>query len=247
MGKRSAYLLRGLAVRQLNGAPLDVEAMGARMRLYPYNNVCEKRILFTPQFFDAAEREFLRGRLSGNFVFIDIGANIGGYSLAMGSLAHPGARILAIEPQPEIFERLMFNIRLNSFSGIKALNCAVTDKDGDITLFVDSSNKGESSVRIVNSSNAGQPIRVPARSLANIVADEAFERIDAVKLDVEGAEDLILEAYFRQAPAHLWPRLLVIDDAPSRWSMDLPALIVRCGYTQVLKTRYNVAYERSSF
>ena len=53
-GKRRAFALRALAVRQLEGRPLDVEALGAKMRLYPYNNVCEKRILFTPQYFDEA-------------------------------------------------------------------------------------------------------------------------------------------------------------------------------------------------
>jgi hypothetical protein len=47
-GKRLAFLLRGFAVRLLGGKPVDIESMGARMRLSPYNNVCEKRILFTP-------------------------------------------------------------------------------------------------------------------------------------------------------------------------------------------------------
>src|SRR3954452_13254755 len=80
-GKRKAFFLRGLAVRALAGRPLDVEALGARMRLYPYNNVCEKRILFTPQYFDEAERELIHSRIRPDFVFIDIGANIGGYTL----------------------------------------------------------------------------------------------------------------------------------------------------------------------
>ena len=51
-GARRAFILRGLAVKSLGGRPMDVETLGARMRLYPYNNTCEKRILFTPQFFD---------------------------------------------------------------------------------------------------------------------------------------------------------------------------------------------------
>jgi hypothetical protein len=77
-GKRSAYFLRAMAMRALRGRPLDVETFGARMRLYPYNNVCEKRILFTPQYFDPAERDLLRARMRPDFAFIDVGANIGG-------------------------------------------------------------------------------------------------------------------------------------------------------------------------
>ena len=243
-GKRRAFFLRGLAVRRLKGEPLDVQALGANMRLYPYNNVCEKRILFTPQYFDEAERQLLTRRLKGNFVFIDIGANIGGYTLWVAGGAGAGARILAIEPQPEIFERLVYNIRQNPFPSIKALNCAVADKDGEITLFVDAHNQGESSMRIVNSSNSAQPIRVPAKALAHLVAEERFERVDAMKLDVEGAEDLILEAYFRNAPAQLWPRLLLVEDAPTRWAIDLHGLIKQMGYRIALRTRNNIAYER---
>ena len=61
--RRLAFVLRRLAIQSLDGRPVDVEALGARMRLYPYNNVCEKRILFTPQFFDPQERAILEVRI----------------------------------------------------------------------------------------------------------------------------------------------------------------------------------------
>ena len=244
-GKRRAFFLRALAVRQLQGRPLDVAALGANMRLYPYNNVCEKRILFTPHYFDEAERLFLKSKLTPGFVFIDIGANIGGYSLYMGAEAGPQARILAIEPQPQIFERLVYNIRQNPFATIKALNCAVADKDGEISLFVDSHNQGETSMRMVNSFNAGQVLRVPAFALAGLLAHEGIERVDAIKLDVEGAEDLILEAFFRTALPKLWPRVLLLENSPTRWTMDLHGLIGGLGYGVALRTRNNIAYERS--
>ena len=51
--------------------------------------------------------------------------------------AGPTARILAVEPQPEIFDRLTYNIRLNPFGTIKAVDCAVADKPGELTLFLD--------------------------------------------------------------------------------------------------------------
>jgi len=52
-GRRMGFLFRKLAIRQLHGQPLDVETFGARMRLYHYTTVSAKRVLFTPQFFDA--------------------------------------------------------------------------------------------------------------------------------------------------------------------------------------------------
>src|SRR5918997_3392190 len=51
-GMRLIFLLRRVAIKALRGAPVDIETLGARMRLHPYNNVSEKRVLFTPQFFD---------------------------------------------------------------------------------------------------------------------------------------------------------------------------------------------------
>ncbi len=134
-----------------------------------------------------------------------------------------GARVLAIEPQADIFERLSFNIRQNSFPGIKALELAVADRDGDVTLFVDARNKGETSMRLVGTQGPGGAVRVPAKALGTIVAEEGFTRIDALKLDVEGAEDLILEAFFRDvesravaAPAHRRGRARPLGHRPAR-------------------------------
>ena len=243
-GKRRAFFLRSLGVTALNGRPADVESFGARMRLYPYNNVCEKRILFTPQYFDPLELEFLERRITPDFVFVDLGANVGGYSLFVAARAGKGARILSVEPQPEIFERLVYNVRQNPFTMIKALECAVADRDGDITMFVDLDNRGETSMRMVLPTRKGDEIRVPARTLAAIMLDEGLERIDAIKLDIEGAEDLVLEPFFRDSPQTLWPRTILLEYSPARWSIDLKRLLESLGYRQVLQTDQNIAFER---
>lgn len=244
LGLRMTFLLRRLAIRQLRGSPVDVEALGARMRLHPYNNVCEKRVLFTPQLFDRREREILRGRIREGFTFIDVGANIGAYALFVAAAAGPSAQILAVEPQPDIFDRLTFNIRLNPFGTVKAVECAVADKAGELTLFLDGRNSGESSVKIVGSGQAAT-VRVPATTLLGLMEAEGFSRLDAIKLDVEGAEDLILEPFFRDAPPSLHPGLIVIEDGTERWQVDLPRLLERNGYRLLERTRLNLVYERT--
>jgi FkbM family methyltransferase len=242
--RRVAFALRRIAVMNLAGKPVDTEALGAKMRLFPYNNVCEKRILFTPQFFDAEELETIKGKLRSGFVFLDIGANIGGYSLFVAANAGPNARVLAIEPQPNIYERLIFNLRLNSFSTVKALACAVGDKDGELTLFVDHQNQGESSVKIITQASAGGGIKVPAKRLLTILEEEGIDYVDAAKLDTEGAEDIILETFFGEAPESLWPRILLIERGNSRWHVDLPKLLADLGYKIIKETKNNVIYER---
>ncbi|WP_293794890.1 FkbM family methyltransferase [uncultured Bosea sp.] len=243
LGRKMAYVLRRLGLQSLDGAPVDIESLGAKMRLYPSGNVCEKRVLFTPQYFDAVEREQLTARLREGFTFIDIGSNIGAYSLFVAARAGRSARILAVEPQPDIFARLAFNIAQNPFGTVKAVACALADKPGELTLFIDPTNRGESSVRILNSS-AGTSVRVPAMTLLSLVEGEGYDRIDAIKLDVEGAEDLILEPFLRDAPPALWPGFVIIEDSRQRWQTDLVSLLERSGYKLVAQTRLNLMFER---
>ena len=241
--RRMAFFLRGVAVKLLGGKPVDTQALGAAMRLYPYNNVSEKRILFMPQYFDPQERALLADRLQGDFVFIDIGANIGGYALFAAAREGSRGKVLAIEPQPEIFQRLVYNISQNPGALVKAMACAVSDQNGEITLFIDRQNRGETSVRIVKTDGAAGSIRVPAKTLASIVEEEGYTKIDAIKLDVEGAEDLILEPFFRTAPEILWPKLIVMEHLHQRWTVDLRALLGKLGYSAILKTRNNTFCE----
>lgn len=245
VGRKLAYALRRIGLRSLDGRPVDIEALGAQMRLYPDGNVCEKRVLFTPQYFDLAERDLLASRVREGFRFIDIGANIGAYSLFVAAKAGPGARILAVEPQPEVFSRLTYNIAQNPFGTIKAVACALADKPGELTLFIDPTNRGESSVRILRSST-GTTVKVPATTLLALAEGEGYDRLDAIKLDVEGAEDLILEPFLRDAPETLWPKLILIEDSRPRWQIDLTQLLTKRGYELLMQTRMNLIFERKT-
>jgi FkbM family methyltransferase len=244
-GRRLALMLRRLAMKSLKGLPLDLETFGVRMRLYPYKNVCERRILFTPQYFDTDEIRILSSRIADGFTFIDVGSNVGWYALSVAREAGGvPTRILAVEPQPEIFDRLIYNIRQNPSCTIKAVDCAVADKTGELTLFLDPLNRGEASLKIVNSSQT-DAIRVPAVTMLELLSREGLTRVDAIKLDVEGAEDLVLDPFFRDAPASLYPSLFVVANVPERWQIDVVKLLKSKGYRQILETKMNLAFERS--
>ena len=240
--RRLIILLRRLVGAVLRGAPVDIEVFGVRMRLRPYRNICEKRLLFAPATFDPEELALLSARMGDGFRFIDIGANVGAYSLYVASRAGPTARILAVEPQPRMFERLIYNLRLNAFATVKAIDCAVADRSGELTLFLDERNSGESSVKLVTHSGA-TPIRVLGKTLHQLLEEEGFDRVDGMKLDVEGAEDLVLGPFLQSAPRHLFPALLILEKGARQWQVDLVALLERAGYRLVSKTRLNLVYE----
>ena len=77
------------------------------------------------------------------------------------------------------------------------------------------------------------------------VVQEEFSRVDAIKLDVEGAEDLILDPFFRDAPASLYPSLFLIEDGRDQWQIDLPKLLEGKGYKLTRQTRLNLVFERA--
>src|ERR1700742_5167080 len=103
LGLRLAILFRRLIMGRIGEGCRDTMLWGMRLRLYPRRNGCEKNALFTPQMFDTMERrvlaEAVRAR-KGEFVFVDVGANVGLYSLYLASCGD--VRTLAIEPQPGI-------------------------------------------------------------------------------------------------------------------------------------------------
>lgn len=160
----------------------------------------------------------------------------------MAARAGRHARILAIEPQPQVFSRLAFNIGLNPFGTIKAVACAVADKAGELTLFLDPRNEGESSMRMLRSS-AALSVKVPAVPLAELLHSEGFTHVDGMKIDVEGAEDLILEPFLDASHRALWPRLLIIEDSTSKWNVNLRPLLEQAGYSLVRQTRLNFVFE----
>lgn len=241
--RRFAFLIRRLAISSLKGGPVDTETLGAKMRIFPQSNICEKRVLFMPQFFDSQELDVLAAHIRPGYRFVDIGANVGAYALFVAARAGADARILAVEPQPSVFAKLSTNIGLNPFGTVKAVACAVADKGGELTLFLDPRNEGETSMRTLRSS-AANSVKVPALPLADLLSSEGFAAVDAMKIDVEGAEDLILEPFLATQHMAFWPRLLILEDSSSKWNIDLKALIGRVGYRLVRQTRLNLIYER---
>jgi FkbM family methyltransferase len=150
-----------------------------------------------------------------------------------------------VEPLPEIFERLVFNIDQNDFAHVKALSCALADRDGEIALFVNANNRGETSVRVISAEARETHLKVAAKSLLSLAREEGYDRIDAIKLDIEGAEDLVLDPFFRDAPRPLWPRLIIMEFALLRGGAQLEHRLRALGYREVMRGPENVAYELS--
>lgn len=135
------------------------------------------------------ETELLRSILKEGMTFIDIGANLGWYTLIASKIVGKDGRVFAFEPEPENFRLLAKNIAANGCQNVKIAKTAVSDKTGQVQLFLCEENRGDH--RIYHSGNARRNIPAAAASL-----DDFFEgsfKIDAIKIDVQGAEGLVFK------------------------------------------------------
>jgi FkbM family methyltransferase len=246
-GLKLAIALRRLVTMRMDTAgALDVTRWRLRMRLHPRDNGCEKNLLFTPQMYEPPEREELAREIARvgarPFVFVDIGANVGLFSLYVAAAA-PAARILAIEPEPGNFARLVFNIAANPGLPITPLQLASGDAEGTAEIVLNARDRG--GTRLAAADTQGRGVAVRCRPLLAVVTEAGVTGIDALKIDVEGAEDTVLAPFFRDAPPSLWPRLIVIEDSSAEWSTDLFALLEAKGYAVSSRSKQNVMLRRS--
>jgi FkbM family methyltransferase len=136
---------------------------------------------------------------------IDVGANVGIHTLIMAHSVGKGT-VLAIEPVPELFTRLLRNIALNGLCNVTAEQVAVTDRSCTVTLFLPSGEPGTSGTRRLAASMAYSPDRVPLRvmgiTLDELVARHHLTRVDLIKIDVEGFEGSVLAGAGNILAAH---------------------------------------------
>lgn len=130
-------------------------------------------------------------------VAFDIGANIGVHSLTLARAVGAGGRVLAFEPNPPVRRVLTRNLALNRLDQVIVFECALGSEAGKMELRVpdpaspEASNPGLAS--LVALETAHHLVRVPVRTVDQIVDDVGLDRVDLVKIDVQGYEyDVLL-------------------------------------------------------
>jgi FkbM family methyltransferase len=190
------------------GKDFTVEIEGLRWKLQTTCHI--QRKLFYHGFIDRVECRLLAERLPAGGVFFDIGSYFGWYSLWLARQC--GAQACAFEPVPQNFELLAENARLNPARKVRPFRLALSDQPGEVSFQLPAEdNRGTG--RIV--SEGGQ--RVPAITLDAFVAEQGITRLDAMKIDVEGAEVRVL-AGGRETLKKFHPAIL-IELNPKRLEM----------------------------
>jgi FkbM family methyltransferase len=136
----------------------------------------------------ALETELVKREVKKGDTVLDIGANIGYYSLIFAKIVGEKGRVFAFEPHPDNFELLRKNIAVNGYKNIIPVQKAVSDKSGLIKLYL----SGNSVDHQICDSGEGRSFI----EVESVRIDDYFfgqdTKIDLIKIDTQGAEGLVL-------------------------------------------------------
>ena len=167
-------------------------------------------IFILANIFEKSDIEFLLSELKDGDIFFDIGANIGLFSLALAN-KNKTIKVHAFEPIPlnaKIFEA---SLELNYIESVKVNQMCVGQKLGDIEFSI-AKDSAYSSIALTQNQSAVKIIKVPITTLDYYFDANSLQRIDIIKMDVEGAEKLVLDGAENIFSNHsIRPRLVLME------------------------------------
>jgi FkbM family methyltransferase len=166
--------------------------------------------------YDFNNMHFVKGLLSRlKGVFVDVGANIGAYTLIASEITE--AMVVSIEPHPRTFASLTENIRLNRRYNVTCVNAALSARDGEVQLTDEAQPELN---RVVQTRDAGGVVRVQSRRFDRVC--RVLQVVpDIVKIDVEGHQQKVLDGFgeYRQTV-----KVILVeggeDEGVKNWMLD---------------------------
>jgi len=143
-------------------------------------------------------RSILSALLQPGGVAVDVGANVGWHTLLMAKKVGPTGKVLAIEANPSVGQRLAENVVINCLTQVEIIPCALADKPGILQFFGPANGDAESGNGFVMPSenvpsSVKDVITVKARTLDSVVVDADVKHVNVIKIDIEGYEWPVLQ------------------------------------------------------
>jgi FkbM family methyltransferase len=178
-----ARLLHGLVPRAgMRGA----RVFGAWMELDLSEHI--QRMIYLGAY-EREETRLVLGYLRPGMTVLDVGANVGYYTLAAAARVGPKGRVIAVEPSPYAADRLAATVSANAIEHVRIERLALGSRSADLPLYLPLPDNHAPSL-------LGDPgrasVTVPVRTLDACLPDWAVDRVDLLKLDVEGYEAEVL-------------------------------------------------------
>ena len=135
--------------------------------------------------FEPGETRYFRESLRPGQVVLDVGANIGYFTLLFAQQVGPTGHVFAFEPEPRNFELLQRNIALNGFANVTPIQRAAWHEPSTLMLYLNEENRGDH--RAYPSEEARVGVSIAAGPIDDLLGQLA-RPVDVVKIDIQGAE-----------------------------------------------------------
>jgi FkbM family methyltransferase len=140
------------------------------------------------------ETKIFMDLIKPGMIVLDVGANIGYYSLVSAKIVGNKGKVYAFEPEPNNFNLLLKNIKVNNYENIIPVNMAASNKNGNAQLFLDKNNFGNQSLASKNVPECRGVIAIKTITLDKYFKDIIKNKnMDIIKMDAQGAEGMVLE------------------------------------------------------
>lgn len=222
----------------------QVKRSGINWRLY-IDDWIQANMYFLG-YYEQEEIALLSQKLTPNGVFIDIGANVGFYSLNLAKKISDQGKVIAFEPYSINYHRLQANIKLNQLHNIDAYPFAIGNSNKELNLYVEQNSKNLGGISKIKASNSNE-IQVEQKSLDNFILPLGLNQIDCIKIDIEGAEFEALQG-MKQTLIQFKPCLLIeisptIIAKTNHQPEDIYKFLAELGYKNTHKINANYLFE----
>ena len=191
-------------------------------------------IYFNRTFSDPPQAQFFMDAVKPGMTAIDCGAHVGEYSLLFSRLVGPTGHVHAFEPDPRIAAVLRRNVALNHADNVVVNEVAIADVEGTLSFTLDPE---PSRSALSADGDVEHAIEVPVTSLDAYIAAQSLARVDAIKVDVEGAALAFLsgaERVFRD----LRPSAVSVECEADDEGERVAAVLAGLGYEVAVSTRH---------
>ena len=176
---------------KFSGQPKFIFQLEESLKIILYKDSVLSKLIYNG--FEKDEIGFTKKVLQQGDTFIDIGANIGLYSLCASARVGVTGRVISFEPSSLTYQRLLENIRINNFTNIASRNIGLSDKEGRLVL-----NQSDNGFEAWNTFAKGEiekfqsVIEVNVSTLDFELKGIEKDKISLIKIDVEGWEKFVL-------------------------------------------------------
>jgi FkbM family methyltransferase len=161
---------------------------------------------------------------------LDIGAHKGSYSVLFASLMRDNGKVIAFEPDPENCRWIAKNVAANGFQCIETCQLALSESEGSATFYAAD---GLGSL-VANPSARGidkKSITVQTRRLDDVLGDRGVQTVDVIKMDVEGADLMVLRGAEQTLRQHDASILMDVDVQTNAERRELYDMLRSLGYS----------------